>query len=158
LKPGEEAFQVRSEADGQRVLDRFNGFHDGFIRRIDIVSRDRFEEIGVQSADGVYDVTIEFAHYNYPDGDEPFHPVDQIIEAKFSSVEDVYVDLAREYLGNSITALYIEAGHRCRSLLPDAEDCLGLHWGRHRYVEDERRFDYRKVRLFTFSDAVFREC
>ena len=122
-----EVFQVRSEADGLRILDRFNGFHDGFIRRIDIVSRDRFEEIGVQSADGVYDVTIEFAHYNYPDGDEPFHPVDQIIEAKFRGVEDVYVDLAREYLGNSITALYIEAGHRRRNLLPDAEDCLGLH-------------------------------
>ncbi len=157
MKSGKEAFQVRSEADGRHILDRFNGFHDGFIRRIDIVSRDRFEEIGVQSADGVYDVRIEFAHYNYPDGDEPFHPVDQIIEAKFSDVQDVYVDLAREYLGSSITALYIETDHRRRNLLPDAEDCLGLHWGRQRYVEDERRFDYRKVRLFTFSDAVFRE-
>lgn len=150
-------FLVNSEADGRRVLDYFNAFHDGFVRRIEIVSRDRFEEIGVQTANGIYDVTIELAHYNYRDGQEPFHPVDQIVEAAFSDVEDVYVDLAREYLGSSIIALYIEADHRRRDLLPDTEDCLALLWGRHRYVEEERRYDFRKERLFTFSRALFRE-
>lgn len=152
-----KSFVVTSTAEGRRALDQFNAFHDGFIQRIEIVSRDRFEEIGVQTANGIYDVTIEFAHYNYPDGQEPFHPVDQIIEATFSDVEDVYIDLAREYLGSAITALYIEADQRRRDLRPDPEDCLALLWGRQRYVEEDRRYDFRKDRLFTFYEAVLRE-
>ncbi|HKY61159.1 MAG TPA: hypothetical protein VJP59_09120 [Gemmatimonadota bacterium] len=155
--PSGASFSVSSAAEGQRVLDRFNGFHDGFIQRIEIVSRDRFEEIGVQTADGVYDVTIEFAHYNYPDGKEPFHPVDQIIEARFSDVEDIRIDLAREFLGSPITALYFEAETRRRNLSTDREDCLALHWGRQRYVEAERKYDFRKDRLFTFSRSELRE-
>jgi len=150
-------FVVNSASDGKIALDYFNGFHDGFVRRIVIVSRDRFEEIGVQTADGVYDVTVDFAHYNYRNGDEPFHPVDQVVEARFSDVEDIHVDLSREYLGSPITALYIEAQRRRRNLLPDREDCLALLWGRQRYVEQDRRYEFIKERLFTFSRAVFRE-
>jgi hypothetical protein len=150
-------FGVSSAEEGELALDHFNGFHDGFVRRIEIVSRDRFEEIGVQTADGVYDVTVDFAHYNFRDGDGPFHPVDQVVEARFSDVEDIHVDLAREYLGSPIMALYIETEQRRRDLLPDREDCLALLWGRQRYVEEERRYEFRKERLFTFSRAVFRE-
>jgi hypothetical protein len=156
-EPAKPTFRLTSAEEGRRVLDRFNAFHDGFIRRIEIVSRDRFEGIGVQTASGVYDVTIELAHYNYGDGQEPFHPVDQVIEARFSDVEDVYVDLAREYLGSSITALYIEADRRRRGLLPEDEECLALLWGRNRYLEEDRKYDFRKDRLFTFSAAVLRE-
>ena len=65
MKARERVFDVRSAADGQLAIDYFNGFHDGFIRRIEIVSRDRFEVIGAQTADGIYDVsdicTAEFA-------------------------------------------------------------------------------------------------
>ena len=150
-------FEVSSEDDGNSALDYFNGFHDGFIHRIEIVSRDRFEKIGSQTADGVYDVTIDFPHYNYRNGEEPFHPVDQIVEARFSDVQDIHVDLAREYLGSSITALYIEAERRRRNLMPEPEECLALFWGRQRYVEEERRYEFRKERLFTFACAEFRE-
>ena len=79
------------------------------------------------------------------------------VEATFSDVEDVYIDLAREYLGSAITALYIEADQRRRDLRPDPEDCLALLWGRQRYVEEDRRYDFRKDRLFTFYEAVLRE-
>ena len=120
-----------SAGDGGSTLDYFNSFHDGLVRRIEIMSRDRFEEIGVQTADGVYDVTIDFAHY-YRNGEEPFHSVDQVVEARFSDVEDILVDLAREYLGSPITALYIEAERRRRNLMPELEDCLALFWGRQR--------------------------
>lgn len=150
-------FEVNSAAAADSALDYFNGFHDGFIRRIEIVSRDRFEEIGAQTADGIYDVTIDFSHYNYRSGEEPFHPVDQIVEAEFGDVEDILVDLARDYLGSPITALYIEAERRRRNLMPEPEDCLALSWGRQRYVEEERRYEFRKERLFTFSRAEFRE-
>lgn len=152
-----DPFLLTSAAEGRRILDYFNAFHDGFIRRIEIVSRDRFEEIGVQTANGIYDVTLELAHYNYRDGQKPFHPVDQIIEATFNAGEDIYIDLAREYLGSPNTALYIEADQRRRDLLPDAEDCLALLWGRQRYVENERRYEFRKNRRFTFSEAALRE-
>ena len=148
---------VSSADEGRAALDHFNGFHDGFVRRIEILSRDRFEEIGVQTANGVYDVVVDFAHYNYRDGHEPFHPVDQVVEGRFSDVEDIHIDLAREYLGSSIMALYIEEQQRRRNLLPDREDCLALLWGRQGYVEEERRYEFRKERLFTFSQAVFRE-
>ena len=150
-------FEVGSVDEGRAALDHFNGFHDGFIRRIEIASRDRFEEVGVQTADGVYDVTLDFAHYNYRHGDEPFHAVDQIVEARFSDVEDIHLDLAREYLGSSITAVFIEAQQRRRSLLPETEKCLALLWGRHRYVEGEQTYEFRKERLFTFTRALFFE-
>jgi hypothetical protein len=148
---------VSSADEGRAALDHFNGFHDGFVRRIEILSRDRFEEIGVQTANGVYDVVVDFAHYNYRDGHEPFHPVDQVVEGRFSDVEDIHIDLAREYLGSPIMALYIEEQQRRRNLLPDREVCLALLWGRQGYVEEERRYEFRKERLFTFSRAVFRE-
>jgi len=148
---------VSSADEGRAALDHFNGFHDGFVRRIEILSRDRFEEIGVQTANGVYDVVVDFAHYNYRDGHEPFHPVDQVVEGRFSDVEDIHIDLAREYLGSPIMALYIEEQQRRRNLLPDREVCLALLWGRQGYVEEERRYEFRKERLFTFSQAVFRE-
>ena len=46
---------------------------------------------------------------------------------------------------------------RERARLPDPEDCLALLWGRQRYVEEDRRYDFRKDRLFTFYEAVLRE-
>lgn len=154
---GPRQFEVSSAAAADSALDYFNDFHDGFIHRIEIVSRDRFEEIGTQTAEGIYDVRIDLSHYNYRSGDEPFHPVDQIVEATFRDVADIYVDLAREFLGSPITALYIEPQRRRMIPAPDLEECLALLWGRQRYDEKERNYEFRKERLLTFSSAVFLE-
>ena len=83
--------------------------------------------------------------------------MDQVVEARFSDVEDIHVDLAHEHRGSPIMALYIEAERRRRNLVPDPDNCLALLWGRQRYVEAERRWEFRKERFFTFSRAVFRE-
>jgi hypothetical protein len=60
---------------------------------------------------------------------------------------------AREFLGSPITSMYIEPEQRRRGLMPDREDCMGFHWGRQFYVEEARRWEFRKERLFTFSSA-----
>lgn len=72
-----------TEADA--ILEYFNAFHDGFIKRLTLLSHDVFEERGVQTHSVRPDLEITFAHYNYQ---RDTRPHDQIIEAKFFQVMD----------------------------------------------------------------------
>ena len=56
---------VSSEETAERALDYFNGFHDGFMKRILFEPQDRVDEDLSQTCTGVFDVKIDFAHYNY---------------------------------------------------------------------------------------------
>ena len=62
------------------LLDYFNGFHDGFIKRLSILSRDEFASRGEQHCWGELVLEVTFAHYNYQDGKRPH---DQLVEARF---------------------------------------------------------------------------
>jgi hypothetical protein len=63
--------QITSPISAEEVLNCFNGFHDGFIRELLLVSHDWFEDRGVQRLTGDFDLTILFAHYNYGQGEPP---------------------------------------------------------------------------------------
>ena len=64
--------RVSSVEEAARALEYYNGFHDGFMKRIVIDSRDEIHADLGQSCTGVFDVEIDFAHYNYRKGAEPF--------------------------------------------------------------------------------------
>jgi hypothetical protein len=141
-------FTVSSEEDAARALDYFNGFHDGFMKRIVVESRDRIEEDLSQSCTGLFDVHIDFAHYNYAGGAEPFHPHNQIVRAQFRDVQDILFDFQSGFLGNTIIGFSIVAASR---------DRLELRLSRHYYLEEQRRHELMEMRLLTFSEAVFEE-
>jgi len=63
-----KSFAVSSDATAAKALDYFNGFHDGFMKRIMFTSQDQIERDLSQACTGVFDVEIDFAHYNYPRG------------------------------------------------------------------------------------------
>ena len=79
------SFTVTATETAAGALDYFNGFHDGFMKRIVIESQDRIDEDLGQTYTGLFDVEIDFAHYNYPDGAAPFHPYNQIVRAAFGT-------------------------------------------------------------------------
>jgi hypothetical protein len=138
---------ITSEETAASVLDYFNGFHDGFMKRIVLTSQDRIEEDLSQTCTGVFDVEIDFAHYNYPDGANPFHSHNQIVRAQFRNVRDIVADFSDGFLGNTIITLSIT----------QEQGVLGLRLGRHYYLETERRHELRESQLFTFTDATFVE-
>ena len=152
-----KSFTVSSAATAAGALDYFNGFHDGFMRRIVLTSQDRIEKDLSQTCSGVFDVEIDFAHYNYPRGAEPFHSHDQIVRAQFRSVQDILADFRDGFLGNTIITLSIKAGTRRKGGQTATEPCLALHLGRHYYLEAEQRHELRESQMFTFTDAVFVE-
>ena len=139
------------------MLDYFNGFHDGFMKRIAIESQDRIDEDLGQTCTGLFDVHIDFAHYNYPGKTNPFHPYDQIIEAHFRDVQDILVDFRGGFLGNTIISLTVVAATRRKGGQTEMERCLELRLGRHFYLEAERRYEFSECGLFTFTNARFAE-
>ena len=151
------SFVVSSEESAAKALDYFNGFHDGFMKRIVLESRDRISEDLSQSCTGMFDVEIDFAHYNYSEGAEPFHPHNQIVRAEFRNVQDILTDFREGFLGNTIINLSIVSANRRRAGQCSTEGCLGLRLARHYYLEDQRRYELRESQLFTFTEATFVE-
>ena len=153
----DRSFAVSSAGEAAQALDYFNGFHDGFMKRIAITSHDEIDEDHGQSCTGVFDVEIDFAHYNYPDGNEPFHPYNQIIHARFRKVQDIFCDFSEGFLGNTIIGLSVVPVNRRRGGSDAVEQCLGLRLARHYYLAEHRRYELRESQLFTFTDVTFRE-
>ena len=151
------SLDVSSTEEAAAAFDYFNGFHDGFMKRIDIASRDEIEEDRSQSCTGVFDVEIEFAHYNYADGAAPFHPHNQIVRAVFRDVQDIFCDFREGFLGNTIINLSVVPVNRRRGASTEVETALGLQLARHYCQEEYRRYELRQSQLFTFTKATFRE-
>jgi hypothetical protein len=73
---------VVSAEQAAAVVEYFNGFHDGFIRRLSLISHDTFEDRDTHLTTGLLDLEVLFAHSNYHDGRPPF---DQLVHARFSA-------------------------------------------------------------------------
>ena len=152
-----QSFLVSSAAEAAKVLDYFNGFHDGFMKRIQVTSSDGIDEDRGQSCTGLFEVEIDFAHYNYQAGNAPFHPHNQIVHAKFCKVQDIFCDFREGFLGNTIVSLSVAPANRRKGGSTATELCLGLQLARHYYLEEFRRYELRQSQLFTFAEATFRE-
>lgn len=150
-------FDVSTVEEARAVLEHFNGFHDGFMKRIGIVSQDDMGEDHSQSCTGRFDVEIEFAHYNYGDSVRPLHPANQRVLATFHNVQDLFCDFREGFLGNTINHLSIHLSSRRPGGTMSVETCLALHLARNFYLEAYRRYELRQAQLFTFTHANFQE-
>lgn len=161
-------FDVRTLSEAQHMLDYFNAFHDGFIKRMTVASHDDIDEDHSQICTGLFEVECDFAHYNYGyvsierspkksfrrDSVSPLRPYSQVVRARFFDVQDFQIDLGEGYLGNTILALSFTEDRRRRENSTTNERALALHLTRHFYVERVRRHEMRESRLFTFRRAV----
>ena len=105
----------------------------------------------------MFEVEIDFAHYNYSAGEAPFHPYNQIVQSKFCRVQDLFCDFREGFLGNTIISLSAAPANRRKGGSTAPELCLGLQLARHYYLEEFRRYELRQSQLFTFAEATFRE-
>ncbi|MBI2485598.1 MAG: hypothetical protein HYW01_01280 [Deltaproteobacteria bacterium] len=78
------------------MLEYFNGFYDGFVKRVELLPHDRFEETGPwyfergHLCTGQFDVVIDIAHYNYGQGDQPSN---RLVSCHFQDFKDFCLDL-----------------------------------------------------------------
>lgn len=149
---------LRTPADAERILDHFNGFHDGFLRELRLCSRDAFAQHGPEAwqvehrLSGRFDAVVDFARYNYGDGPRP---LDRIVRGRFRDVSDFLLDLrgvaAHEW---PIRSVGIETDARSREGgASEACFALELHWSA---LEGER-WSTRSARLLRFAEADFEE-
>lgn len=74
----DKPFLINSEEQTEEFLDYFNGFHDGFIKRIILESNDYFSQENEhdimsrnQTVSNEVILKIDIAHYNYGTGEPP---------------------------------------------------------------------------------------
>jgi len=102
-------YSIESVEQARDVIERFNGFHDGFIERLSLRSHDYFPERGVHTTTGLLDLEITFAHYNYDAGAPP---PDRRIDASFTKVRDLTVRFTGAPTDWPIIGLYLEPTDR----------------------------------------------
>jgi hypothetical protein len=91
-----ERWTLETPADAKRILDHFNGFHDGFLHAISLRSHDVFHRGGPEVTDiahlltGAFDAIVEIAHYNYAAGTQPH---DRVVRGTFENVREFHLDL-----------------------------------------------------------------
>lgn len=141
---------VATLEDAEAVLDYFNGFHDGFIKRLTLVSHDRFEARGVQACSGRLDLALEIAHYNYRDG-EP--PADQVIHARFTHVRHLRADMPGNAAEWTLANVHFE--HGVRPTVWAEEPCFYARFLQTRL--DRGEWVLYRALGFSFREAEFRE-
>lgn len=143
-------YHIASAEQAAAVVEYFNGFHDGFIRRFSLTSHDTFEDRDTHATTGLLDLEIVFAHSNYREGLAPF---DQLVEARFIRIRDLHVDFTGQPADWPITNLHLESdalprhpeGPRLRARLIQP-----------RLVENSR-WEHADALTFSFHSAEFRE-
>lgn len=133
-------------------LDFFNYFHDGFIKRLTVLSQDEFIDRGEQRCSGELQLEITFAHYNYQRDERPHS---QTVEARFESVKDLSITFSgnsHEWAINSLTI-----GETIRaSEFGGEESCLKAALTQSR-LKDGREWVLHEDLSFTFRSCTFNE-
>ena len=141
---------VASAEEAGAVLEYFNGFHDGFIKRLTLISYDYFEARGVQACSGRLDLELAIAHYNYREG-EP--PADQVVQARFAHVRHLHADMPGNAAEWSLINVHFDRGTRLREGVE--EPCFYARFLQSRL--DNGRWVLYQPLDFSFRDAEFRE-
>lgn len=142
---------VSSVEEAATTLDYFNGFHDGFIKKLSILPREvLLEPGGDPSWDGI-DVEAVFSHSNYQRGTRP---AGQLISATFCRVRELSIDVTGQTHDWAIYELCIENASRT---LQDGREAPCLRAG----LQQSRLVDgiwHRHEDItFTFDRAEFTE-
>lgn len=82
-------FLITNIADAKKALEHFNGFHDGFFKRMEIVSRQTLTPEGHVSCSAVFDLVLEIAHHNYGPRRAPFN---RMVRCVFQEVQGICLD------------------------------------------------------------------
>jgi hypothetical protein len=143
-------FVVAGTEEATAAVEYFNGFHDGFIRRLSLTSHDTFEDRDTHVITGLLDLEILFAHSNYREG---FPPFDQLVEARFAGVRDLRMNFTGLPADWPIINFHLE----CDS----SPTSTGRSWLRARLIQarlvDNSRWEHVEAVTFSFHSAEFRE-
>ncbi len=156
-----QVLTIESKEQAAEVLKYFHDFHDGFIKRIELVSLDTFDQDGPDILDrchvctGRFNMLMDIAHYNYGTGRQPLN---RLVCFKFDDVQDFYLDLRNhdgcewgisEIQINSVT-------HPNKDFVYKTEEGFELVMTRSFYVE-ESGWEERQQTLFSFKRATVEE-
>ena len=141
---------LKTAEEATAILEYFNGFHDGFIKRLTLKSYDYFARWGVQACSGRLDLELVIAHYNYRNG-EP--PADQVVRARFTHVRELQADMPGRAAEWTIMNVYFEPGVRASELAE--EPCFHARLLQNRLDGD--LWVHHQVLGFTFREAEFHE-
>ena len=152
---------IESEEQAKEVLKYFHGFHDGFLKRIELVSQDTFaqngpEDIGYSHVcTGRFNLFLDIAHYNYGHGRHPFN---RLVCFEFHDVQDFCLDLHNHtYYEWDIYEIHINSVTRPIVDSIDAfEDALELLLTRS-FIDGESSWEQRQQSLFSFKQAIVEE-
>jgi hypothetical protein len=151
-------YYLKTTEDSAKILDRFNGFHDGFIHKLILRSGDAFQPEGPRGTDivhqltGRFDARIDIAHYNYGRGSQPH---DRIVRCFFKNVQDFCLDLrskksfewAIKNVEMPVSSRVLESGER--------ETCFSLNIVWSKLVNQS--WEVYTHQLLTFQEAEFEE-
>lgn len=141
---GGREFEVSTGDQARETTELFNAFHDGFIRRLTVLSHDVFEDIASHRVTGPLDLEIEFAHYNYDWGETP---AERRIQARFTGVRNLLIAFTGSEPDWPITNFEMdeaEAGAFCEARLLQP-----------RYADGE--WSHAQAMSFSFESGVFTE-
>ena len=141
---------VATAEEAGAVLEHFNGFHDGFIKRLTLISYDYFEARGVQACSGRLDLELAIAHYNYREG-EP--QADQVVQARFAHVRHLHADMPGNAAEWSLINVHFYRGTRLRERVE--EPCFYARFLQNR-LDNDRWVLYQPLD-FSFREAEFSE-
>jgi hypothetical protein len=143
---------VTTAEEATAVLDYYNAFHDGFVRRLAVASHDVFEAVGVQAHRGALDLEMLIAHYNYQSGTKP---ATQEVRATFRGVRDLVVSFSGLAYEWSINRLDLAGASR---KLEDGRlaSCLLAVLVQPR-LSPAREWQLHEDVTFTFESAEFEE-
>lgn len=132
------------------VVAYFNAFHDGFIRRLALVSHDVHESRHAHLTTGRLDLEIVFAHCNYRAG-EP--GPEQLVEARFERVVELTVQFTGEPADWPISSFELEP----IAVTPaGGATAFAARLIQPRLI-DNRRWEHARAMSFRFAAATFRE-
>lgn len=155
---GEHLLEPDEPDRASDLIERFNAFHDGFIKRLSLESRDRFSKVGPElhaighEVTGAFDAVVEFAHYNYG---ETLEPPQRVVRGRFEGVRDFRLDLRGWGASDwPIQYVAIEPARRDAGEGGD-EPCfrLSVTWSH----LNGNEWTHRTAELFTFRRARFDE-
>ena len=151
---------IESEQQAAEVIKYFHDFHDGFIKRIELVSQDSFHQEGPEHpghshvCTGEFNLSMDIAHYNYGHGQQPYN---RLVCFEFYDIRDFSLDLRNHTADEwDISAIHINSITRPINILGATEDAFELLLTRSFYVE-ESKWEQRQQSLFSFKYATIEE-
>lgn len=154
--PPPRSFPLGTLAEAEAAVEHFNAFHDGFLRRLSIVSFDRFEDRDTQHTSGRLDLVIRFAHWNY-DLAHGARPHGQEVEGRFHRVRDLEIRFGGRETDWSVKRLVVSEALRPRTHPSEPpEPCLRTMLIQPR-LRDWREWVESEDLVFTFTGGSIRE-